>query len=278
MRVVVKMANTLPPKLPVLYIPHGGGPCFFMDPAPGPPGTWTTMETFLRLLPTLVGILPRAILMVTAHWEETICSVQGAEKPGMLYDYYGFPDYTYELKYEAPGEPLLAERVRELLTGAGIQARIDPSRGFDHGTFVPLMVSYPKADIPVVQLSLLSDFNPSAHIAIGKALQPLREDGVLIIGSGSSYHNLGLFFSQRGNKDAKLFDDWLTETVSQNNTDRRNERLVNWERAPGARAAHPREEHLLPLHVCAGAAGSDIGSQCHHQSLLGKAISAYRFG
>lgn len=274
MRVVAKMASSLP----VLYIPHGGGPCFFMNPPPGPAGTWTAMEAFLRLLPTLVGIVPRALLVVTAHWEESVCSVQGAERPGMLYDYYGFPDYTYELKYEAPGEPQLAERVKELLTGAGIQARIDPNRGFDHGTFVPLMVSFPRADLPVVQLSLRSDLDPAAHIAIGRALQPLRKEGVLIIGSGSSYHNLGLFFSQRGNKDAKLFDDWLTETVSQNNTERRNEGLVNWARAPGASSAHPREEHLLPLHVCAGAAGPDQGSRCHHESLLGKAISAYRFG
>ena len=133
--------------LPVLYIPHGGGPCFFMNPPPGPPGTWTAMEAFLRLLPTLVGIVPRALLVVTAHWEESVCSVQGAERPGMLYDYYGFPDYTYELKYEAPGEPQLAERVKELLTGAGIQfspLHFRPSNGQFPSSRPPSRAAFPE--------------------------------------------------------------------------------------------------------------------------------------
>jgi aromatic ring-opening dioxygenase catalytic subunit (LigB family) len=192
--------------------------------------------------------------------------------------YYGFPEETYNLTYPAPGSPALAEKVRKLLSVAGIEHASSSSRGFDHGTFIPLMLSYPEANVPVVQLSLREDLDPAFHLAVGQALQSLREEQVLLIGSGMSYHNLDEFFSGRQNGPAAQFDSWLTETVCQLPANERNERLKRWSSAPGARASHPREEHLIPLMVIAGAAGDDKGERCYNERLLGKANSAYKFG
>jgi aromatic ring-opening dioxygenase catalytic subunit (LigB family) len=172
---------------PSIFIPHGGGPCFFM---PDPRGTWTKMADYLRGLAQSLPEKPSAILVVSGHWEERAFAFTGAERPGLIYDYYGFPPETYRLEWPAPGAPWLAERGAALLREAGLPSAIDPQRGFDHGVFVPLKVAFPDAEVPTVQMSLHASLDPALHVAAGKALAPLRDDGVLVLGSGMSFHNL----------------------------------------------------------------------------------------
>jgi aromatic ring-opening dioxygenase catalytic subunit (LigB family) len=265
-------------KQPTIFISHGGGPCFWMEFGPpfGPHG-------FDRLRAYLAGLLatlperPKAILLISGHWEEATPTVGTAEKPGMIYDYYGFPPETYQLSYPAPGAPQLAQRVRALLGAAGIDSAADPERGYDHGVFVPMLIVDPKAGIPVATLSLRHDLSPEAHLAMGAALEPLRDEGVLILGSGNSFHNLRTFFDGQTGA-SKLFDDWLTEAVETPDPTARSEKLAQWDKAPAARLCHPREEHLLPLMVVAGAAGADAGKRVYHDSIGNKAISGYAFG
>lgn len=267
-------------RLPALYIPHGGGPCFFMDPMPGLPATmWDGMEAFLRGIPGMIGTRPKAVLVISAHWECAEPTVLATEKYTLLYDYYGFPEHTYRLTYPATGSPALGARVQELLKQAGIASQQEHQRGLDHGVFIPFKLIYPEADIPIVQLSLRQDLDPSAHLALGRALSPLRNEGVLIVGSGLGYHNLREFFAPNAaaNQASVQFDTWLGNAISAEPAER--ERLLtDWEAAPGARACHPRSEHLLPLMVVAGAAGNDAGRICYREQLLGKAQSAYQFG
>jgi aromatic ring-opening dioxygenase catalytic subunit (LigB family) len=199
-----------------------------------------------------------------------------AAAPPLLFDYYGFPPESYELTWPAPGAPELAARVRELLGNAGFASAENATRGFDHGTFVPLKLTYPNAEIPTLQLSLKTGLDPREHLAIGRALAPLRDEGVFIIGSGLSYHNLrGLGPPFR--PAASAFDAWLRESVTLK-AEARDERLCDWQSAPSARTAHPREDHLLPLMVVAGAAGADVGRVAYHGSLNGIEISGYDFG
>jgi aromatic ring-opening dioxygenase catalytic subunit (LigB family) len=216
-------------------------------------------------------------VVVSGHWEEPEFSVTGHSRPPLIYDYYGFPEHTYQLKYDAPGSPVLASQICELLGQAGIAARSDPQRGLDHGVFVPFKMIYPHADVPIVQLSLKAGLDPATHIAAGRALQSLREQGVLVAGSGMSYHNMrgyGSAAAERGDR----FDAWLTETVEVPNQAARSAKLCEWVRAPSARDAHPREEHLLPLMVAAGAAAEDLGRQVFSDRIMGAKISAFRFG
>jgi 4,5-DOPA dioxygenase extradiol len=202
---------------------------------------------------------PDAIVVVSAHWEERAATLLGAPNPPMFYDYYGFPKEAYSITYPAPGHPALAERIVGLLEKNDIPARIDTRRGFDHGLFIPLKLMYPRADIPSIQLSLLRGLNSAAHIALGKALRELLSDNILVIGSGFSFHNLNAFFGQAaGAPDVAndAFQDWLIETcVGPMSQLEREQRLIEWEQAPSARYCHPREEHLLPLHVCLGMMG-----------------------
>jgi aromatic ring-opening dioxygenase catalytic subunit (LigB family) len=195
----------------------------------------------------------------------------------LIYDYSGFPPHTYQLTYPAPGSPKLAEQIRELLSGAGIAARTDSTRGFDHGVFIPFKVAYPEAQIPIVQLSLHTGLDPSVHLAVGRALQPLRDEGILITGSGMSYHNIRGFFSGSPIPASDQFDAWLTDVVT-TDAQKRNAGLQQWQTAPSARDAHPREEHLIPLMVAAGAAGDDKGERVFSDRVMGATISAYRFG
>lgn len=259
--------------LPTLYIPHGGGPCFFMEW--NPPGTWDSLATWLRGLSATLP-KPNAILVVSAHWEEPSFSVTTSSAPPLLFDYYGFPPHTYELTYPAPGSPELAERVATLLGDAGIKTGADASRGYDHGVFIPFKLIYPDATIPVVQLSLKAGLDPEEHIAAGRALQALRSEDVLIVGSGMSYHNLREFWAGT-NRGTEPFDEWLTEAACASR-EARDRALVDWYDAPGGRWSHPREEHLLPLMVVAGAAGSDLGRRVFHDNIQGSLISAYQFG
>lgn len=263
--------------LPTLYIPHGGGPCFFMDWTIGPADTWDKMEAWFRSLHQNIGTKPKAILMISAHWETEGFKVSNQSNPSLIYDYSGFPEHTYELTYPASGSPELAGDVAELLAKSCLTCEKDPNRGFDHGVFIPLKLMYPQAEIPVACLSINRNLNPALHLQLGKALQPLRNQGVLIIGSGMSYHNMRGFMTKEGKEDSHQFDAWLTKSMELNEEER-NQQLTQWELAPKAKACHPRDEHLTPLMVVAGAAGQDRGSCIFTDEVMGVAVSAYKFG
>ncbi len=241
-------------KAQIVYFSHGGGPL----PILGDPGHQQMVE-FMTALPKQLR-KPDAILVISAHWEEKEATLLGASNPPLFYDYYGFPQEAYEIAYPAPGQPALAERVAALLGKDDIPSRIETERGFDHGVFIPLKLMYPDADIPVVQLSLLRGLDAASHITLGNALRELLQENILIVGSGFSFHNQSAFFSSKpGVPDPanEAFQNWLIETCSTSLSQiEREERLIEWEKAPAARYCHPREEHLLPLHVCVGMANS----------------------
>jgi 4,5-DOPA dioxygenase extradiol len=244
--------NSSENKAQIVYLSHGGGPL----PILGDAGH-KAMVDFMTRLPAQIK-KPEVILVISAHWEEGAATLLGAQNPAMFYDYYGFPDEAYEITYPAPGSPEYANRIVELLKNNNIPARIDPQRGFDHGLFIPLRLMYPQADIPCLQLSLLRGLNPGAHIALGKALRELNGENILVIGSGFSFHNMRAFsWQSMGEPDPanEAFQNWLIEVCAGPLPgSEREQRLVEWEQAPSARYCHPREEHLLPLHVCAGLA------------------------
>lgn len=259
---------------PAFFIPHGGGPCFFME---DPKGMWTGMARFLESLPARLPERPKAILIVSAHWETRGFAFTGTSQPSLIYDYHGFPPHTYELTYEVVGAPSLAARAANLLRDHGLDAHVDPNRGLDHGVFIPLKVAFPDADIPVVEMSVEQGFDPAMHVAAGKALSILRDEGVLILGSGMSFHNMRAYGDPRSSAGARAFDDWLTETA-QSNAAERADRLAQWPDAPSARFAHPprQEEHLLPLMVAAGSS-TEIGERIYNEEVLSTALSGYRF-
>lgn len=263
---------------PVIFVPHGGGPCFWMPPPPGfGPHAYDKLRTYLAELVSTLPEPPKAFVVVSAHWEAPEVTVSTCPAPPMLFDYYGFPPHTYELDYPASGDPALALEVCTILRDAGIPCGEDDERGFDHGVFVPFLIIDPEARIPVVMLSLRQGLDPAEHLAIGGALEPLRDQGVVIVGSGMSYHNLRDFYSPEG-ASSRVFDDWLRDAVVATAAEQRNQALIHWQRAPQARNCHPREEHLLPLMVVAGAAGEDKGRLSFHDTLGGKVISGFTFG
>lgn len=271
-------------RMPAVFLPHGGGPWPFMDERVfGAPGMWDRMRAYMERLSMVPPAQPQALLVVSAHWEAAVPTVMAAAKPPMLYDYGGFPPETYKLKWPAPGHPELAEQVRAALESAGIATAADASRGFDHGVFVPLKLAWPGAAVPTLQLSLKSGLDPKTHFDIGRALAPLRDAGVFVIGSGMSYHNLRqLRYAMRGDtakslNDSRAFDAWLAETIDLGPS-QREQRLIEWEKAPAARASHPREEHLLPLMVVAGAASEDKGSLPYRDTVMHAHVSAAHFG
>ena len=260
---------------PTFFINHGGGPCFFLDPGPMRQ-TWSELETYLRGFMSSLSDRPRAILAISGHWEGDVPIVNAGASPPLLFDYSGFPEHTYRLTWPAPGDPALAARVRDLLSAAGIRSRAESARGWDHGIFVPLKVMLPDADVPLVQLSLRRGLDPAAHLAIGHALKPLRDEGVLILGSGQTYHNMRGFRDAGGvDSRAEAFDAWLRAAMVQGT---RDGALIRWEDAPFARDAQPHEDHLLPLMVAAGAASGEPGAVHFHGHALGKPISGFRFG
>ncbi len=265
-------------RLPVIYLPHGGGPWPFVELPFAGRDEQDALRSYLQSIPSLLVRPPTAILAVTAHWEEPTVTVSAGARPSLLFDYYGFPPSAYALTWGAPGHPAVAARARALLDAAGIANASDAARGFDHGTFVPLKVAYPSGEVPVVQLSLERGLDPARHLAIGRALAPLRDEGVLLVGSGMSYHNMQGFFGARGARDhSEAFDQWLRAT-SEAVPAERSRRLLDWASAPSARAAHPREEHLLPLMVIAGAAGDERGRVAFQGTFSGVRISAHHFG
>jgi aromatic ring-opening dioxygenase catalytic subunit (LigB family) len=264
-------------RLPVVYLPHGGGPWPFVDLGMGSKSELDALATYLRSIRALPAKPPRAVLAVSAHWEEPRVTVMASPRPPMLYDYYGFPPESYSITWPAPGHPEVASRVRELLGEAGFESSADAQRGFDHGTFVPLKLAYPDADVPTVQVSLKQGLDPKEHLAIGRALAPLRDEGVFIVGSGMTFHNLRAFGDPHARPVSEEFDRWLRDAATHDPIER-DRLLSDWEKAPSARAAHPREEHLLPLMVVAGAAGSDRGTLGYSGTVMGVRVSAYHYG
>jgi len=231
-----------------------------------------------KSLPSRLPARPKAVLVITGHWEASEFTVSTGEHPPMEYDYTGFPPHTYELKYAAPGSPTLAARVFDLLVDAGFSVRKDANRGFDHGTFVPMWLMFPEADVPIVMLSLKSSYDPAEHIRVGAALSQLREEGVLILGSGLTYHNMRGFGRDESTAPAERFENYLNDAVTQLNPATRNEMLLRWQDAPGARLAHPREDHLIPLMVVAGAAGEDTGRRVFVDHVMKVPMASYEFG
>jgi aromatic ring-opening dioxygenase catalytic subunit (LigB family) len=274
------MRKKMTTRLPTLFIPHGGGPCFFMEPVGGSKDMWDKMAGYLRGLASEIGQRPEAILVISGHWETERPTVNSSVRPPLLFDYYNFPEHTYRLTYPAPGSPALAGKVRELLAGAGFDSDEDDKRGLDHGVFVPFLLIYPEAQTPIVQLSLQRDLDPQTHLAIGRALAPLRDEGVLIVGSGMSFHNLRVLRLDDHDiaEAAQRFDDWLAGTVAMSDPKARDKALIGWEEAPFARLCHPQEEHLLPLMVAAGAAGNDRGRRTYSDRIWSKALSGFQFG
>lgn len=254
-----------------LFLSHGGGPM----PLLGDAGHREMVECLEKIATEIPK--PEAILVVSAHWEAELPTITAGKAPPLIYDYYDFPEESYSIQYPCVGEPSLASEVYQLLGSAGIEARLDEDRGFDHGLFVPLKIMYPNADIPCVQLSLVSDLDPSRHIAIGRALQGVGQNNLLVIGSGFSFHNMKAFFTADTKESRALnlsFEEWLADACC--NPDyteaERENLLVNWADAPGARYCHPREEHLLPLHVCYGIAQAPC-TKHYALSILDKASS-----
>jgi len=256
----------------IVYLSHGGGPL----PILGDPGHQAMID-FMSQLPQQLS-KPKVILVISAHWEEPVPTLLGANQPPMFYDYYGFDEAAYQINYPASGNPALAARIAKSLEESGIPAHIDTQRGFDHGLFIPLSLMYPAADIPSLQLSLQQGLSPAAHIGLGKALSNLEVEDLLVIGSGFSFHNMSAFFHHdpgtiTPRNDA--FQNWLIETITADiDSSERETRLANWDLAPHARYCHPREEHLLPLHVCAGMAGQ-AGKVLFDDRIMGVRCAAF---
>lgn len=263
-------------RMPTLFIPHGAGPCFFMDWNPA--DAWNRTSDFLKGVAATLPARPKAIVLVSGHWLEPAFTATSSAKPSLIYDYYGFPAHTYELRYPAPGEPQLASRIATLLNQNQMPASENTSRGLDHGAFIPLKLMFPNADIPVIQLSLRQDFDPAAHIQAGRGLAPLRDEGVLIIGSGMSFHNMRGYGDPRFGPISDRFDQWLVDAVQAPQAER-DEALTDWADAPGARLCHPprAEEHLLPLMVAAGAGTGGRGEAIFSDRVMEVTLSAFRF-
>lgn len=267
--------NSSESKAQIIYFGHGGGPL----PLLGDAGHQKMID-FMKKLPSQLT-RPEAILVISAHWEENEATLLGAKYPKMFYDYYGFPDEAYKINYPAPGNPELANRIADTIISHHIPAKLDPQRGYDHGLFIPVNLMYPSADIPCLQLSLLRGLNPAAHIALGKALQSLKTENILVVGSGFSFHNMNAFFGSESDAADPAnddFQDWLIETCSSSFPQtEREQRLTDWAKAPSARYCHPREEHLLPLHVCMGMAGTQA-KLIFDDQILGKRNVAFQWG
>ena len=252
---------------PAIFVSHGS-PMLMFEPV--------RARDFLSGLGAGLG-RPKAIVAVSAHWETAAPRASIVGRPPTIHDFGGFPDELYQVQYPAPGAPDAARRAVDLLSKAGIAAVTDPGRGLDHGAWVPLSLMYPKADVPVAQLSIQTPLGPAHHVAVGRALAPLREEDVLVLASGSATHNL--YTMERGAHDAPPqwaveFDDWLAASLEAGD----EEALVNYRRqAPYAREAHPRDEHLLPVFVAFGAGGPGAKGRCLHRSFTHGSLSMAAF-
>ncbi|ALJ15124.1 DODA-type extradiol aromatic ring-opening family dioxygenase [Sphingopyxis macrogoltabida] len=264
-------------RLPSLFVSHGS-PMMALEPSP--------VRTFLAGLGVRLP-RPRAILVVSAHhdaaWQDGKATVTASPAPPTIHDFGGFPDELFAMRYPAPGDPALAVRIVELFAGHGLAVTADPDRGLDHGAWVPLSLVYPDADVPVVQLSIASNASPEWHYALGQTLAPLRDEGVLIIGSGSMTHNLRALFSARLPIDAPApawvtgFTDWLADRMAAGAVD---DILGAVERAPHGRDNHSTPDHILPLFVAMGAGGEPFAAERLHASVTYGllAMDVYAFG
>ena len=235
-------------RLPTYFISHGGGPWPWLDGEYR--RQYDRLDASLQGLARDVGTKPRAILVVSGHWEEDRFTVQSGEQPGMIYDYGGFPEHTYRIRYASPGAPEVARRVQELLGKAGIEVALDAERGY----------------------------SPRDHLEVGRALRPLRDEGVLIVASGLSYHNLRAF-GPAAREPSQAFDGWLDKALAAP-AEERIKLLTRWDAAPASRIAHPREDHFIPLHVALGAAEDEPAYRVYHERdfMGGVTASSYRFG
>lgn len=258
----------------IIYFSHGGGPLPILGDA-----SHQAMIAFMKALPDRLA-KPDAVVVISAHWEERAATVLGHDAPPMFYDYYGFPSEAYQIDYPAPGAPALAEEIKGLLDQSGIAAAIDGARGFDHGLFIPMAMMYPEADIPMLQLSLIRGLNPAVHIALGRALRGLQSRKLLVVGSGFSFHNMRAFVwrgAVEPDPQNDAFQDWLIGACTgPHPREEREAMLIEWEKAPHARYCHPREEHLLPLHVCLGLSGRPA-EVIFDDDILGKRAVAFKW-
>lgn len=263
------------PRLPTYFISHGGGPWPWL---PNMRQMLASLETSLAHMPAEIGTTPKAICMISGHWEADDFAVMSSAHPPMLYDYSGFPPETYKIIYPAPGAPEIAARTAGLIAAAGLPTHLDPEQGFDHGTFAPAYVMYPTADVPIFQVSLQHGYSPQAHFALGRALAPLRDEGVLIVGSGLSYHNLRLF-GPGAKVPSAAFDGWLADAMAKTGKPR-TDAVLDWESAPYARICHAAEDHLVPLFAALGAAEDEVATMVYHDTNVfgGVTASSYRFG
>ncbi len=259
------MSDTL---LPSIFVSHG------------PPNMVEDDIPARDFLTALGGELerPKAILCVSAHWDTQHPAVTSTARPDTIHDFFGFPAHLSEIRYPAPGAPQLAERTAALLGAEGFDCELDQRRGLDHGAWQPLMLMYPDADVPIAQLSIQSHAGAPAHLAVGRALEPLRADGVLILASGTAVHNLRHFFSDQGDVApwARRFDDWLDHSLTAGAVDD----VVHYrDHAPDAAMAHPSEDHFLPLLVAFGAGGEGARGRALHRSFSYGSLSmaAYAF-
>ncbi len=243
---------------PALFLSHGS-PMLALTGGPA--------RDFFAGLPALVG-RPKAIVVASAHWETAYPMVTAASRPGTIHDFGGFPAPLYALRYDAPGDPALAEQVLDLLGAAGLQASRNERRGLDHGAWMPLLLAWPEADIPVLQVSVQGHLGPAHHLEVGHALAPLREQGVLLIGSGSFTHDLSRYLGQADDApetpDVAAFAAWMEGALLEG---RRCDLLTYRHRAPFAEVEHPTEEHLLPLFFALGAGGEGARAELLHSSV-----------
>ena len=259
----------------VLFIPHGGGPLPILGDS-----RHKEIIKFLKKIKFRIN-KPSSIIVISAHWEEDEVNITSGEKPSLIYDYYGFPEESYKITYPAPGNSKLANKIKKLLKAKDINSTLNPERGFDHGVFIPLKIMYPDASITCVQISLLKNLDPKKHIEMGKALSSLMDENILILGSGMSFHNLNILLSGSESTDSdnaknKEFDDWLVNVCAGDklNNVEKEKALIEWIKAPSARFCHPREEHLIPLHVCYGIKNKKA-DLVFNDNVIGKKVSAF---
>ncbi len=255
---------------PAVFVSHGA-PDLILHPSPA--------RDFLSQLGTQLG-KPQAILVISAHWLTSIPTLSTTSKTKAIHDFGGFPSELYQINYSPPGAPQLAEQIAKLLVQAGFETDVHPNRGLDHGAWEPLILMYPEANIPVTQLSIQPSFSTSYHLQLGRALAPLRQEGILILASGTTTHNLRAFgqydFDATPPEWVQGFDDWLAEAIATHNIDA----LLDYRKqAPHAIQNHPSEEHLLPLYVALGAGGEQTTATQLHTSFTYGVLSmaAYAF-
>jgi aromatic ring-opening dioxygenase catalytic subunit (LigB family) len=260
--------------MPAIFLNHGGGPLPLLGD--------TNHNALVKYISKCASQFakPQGILIASAHWEESSVTFVGADNPGLLYDYFGFPPESYKIQYPAKNSQSLIAAARQLLNKAGIPSVVDKKRAYDHGVFVPLKLMFPEADVPVVQISLPSSRNPVFAYNMGKALRSLREQAILLIGSGLSFHNLGAFLDNDPIKStaSTAFDKALQAIMTSSSAEDREKGLKYWESLPHARYCHPNEDHLIPLIFIAGAAmDTEVCRIPYEDVLMGAKISGFMF-